>query len=68
MNVNENFEYFQHSNFETDFLENENFFQKSGVPFFGIISIQKTAISEERSFASNYCIFLFFLFQFKNLL
>ena len=30
----ENFERFQYFNFETDFLENENLFQKTGVPFF----------------------------------
>ena len=28
------FEHFQYFNFETDFLENENLFQKTGVPFF----------------------------------
>ena len=28
------FDYFQYYNFETDFLENENFSQKTGVPFF----------------------------------
>ena len=28
-----NFESFQHFNFETDFLENEKLFQKTGVPF-----------------------------------
>ena len=32
--TSENFEHFQYFNFETDFLENENFFQKTGVPFF----------------------------------
>ena len=32
--VSENFEHFQYFNFETDLLENENFFQKTGVPFF----------------------------------
>ena len=32
--INENFEHFQYFNFETDFLENENFFQKTGVKFF----------------------------------
>ena len=32
--INENFERFQYFNFETDFLENENLFQKTGVPFF----------------------------------
>ena len=28
-----NFERFQEFNFETEFLENENFFQKTGLPF-----------------------------------
>ena len=28
-----NFESFQYFNFETDFLENEKLFQKTGVPF-----------------------------------
>ena len=32
--INENFEHFQCFNFETDFLENQNFSQKTGVPFF----------------------------------
>ena len=32
--ISENFQHFQHFNVETDFLENENFFQKNGVPFF----------------------------------
>ena len=30
--ISENFEHFQY--FETDFLGNENFFQKTGVPYF----------------------------------
>ena len=32
--ISENFEDFQYFNLETDFLENENYFQKTGVPFF----------------------------------
>ena len=32
--ISENFEHFQYFNFEADFLENENFFQKTGLPFF----------------------------------
>ena len=32
--VTGNFKRFQHFNFETDFLENENLFQKTGVPSF----------------------------------
>ena len=31
MAISENVEHFQYFNFETDFLENENFFQKTGV-------------------------------------
>ena len=30
----QNFERFQYFNFETDFLEKKNFFQKTGVQFF----------------------------------
>ena len=33
MTISESFKRFQYLNFETNFLENENFFQKSGVPF-----------------------------------
>ena len=32
--ISENFEHFQYFNYETDFLESKNFFQKTGVPFF----------------------------------
>ena len=32
--IKENFECFQYFNFERDFLENENFFQKTGAQFF----------------------------------
>ena len=32
--ISENFEHFQYFNFETGFLKNENFFQKTRVPFF----------------------------------
>ena len=32
--ISESFKRFQYFNFETDFIENENFFQKTGVPFF----------------------------------
>ena len=34
MTIGGNFERFQYFNFESNFLENENFFQKTGVPFF----------------------------------
>ena len=30
--INKNFKRFQYFNFDTDFLENENLFQKTGVP------------------------------------
>ena len=33
MTISGNFERFHHFNFETDFHENENLFQKTGVPF-----------------------------------
>ena len=33
MTITGNFERFQYFNFETDFLENENLFQKTGVIF-----------------------------------
>ena len=45
MTISENFEHFQYFNFETDFLENENFFQKTGVPFL----VERTKI-EKASF------------------
>ena len=32
--LSENFKCFQYFNFEIDFLENEDLFQKTGVPFF----------------------------------
>ena len=32
--ISESFKRFQYFNFETDFLENENLFQKTGAPFF----------------------------------
>ena len=31
--ISESFKRFQHFNFETNFLENENLFQETGVPF-----------------------------------
>ena len=48
MTINENFERFQNFNFETDFLENENLFQKTGVPFW----VENTKI-ENTSFLHN---------------
>ena len=45
MTISGNFERFQYFNFETDFLENENLFQKTGVPF----SVESTKI-ENASF------------------
>ena len=81
------FEHFQYFNFETDFLENENFFsflvertkiEKASFPYKTAISetIVKTnrmvstkwAYHRERSFASNYFLFLKVLFQFKKIL
>ena len=32
MTISENFEHFRYFNFETDFLENENFFQETELP------------------------------------
>ena len=32
--ISKNFQHFHYFKFETDFLENENFFQKTGVRFF----------------------------------
>ena len=52
MTFSENFKRFQWFNFETDFLENENLFQKTGVLFFENTKIEnvsfphQTAISE----------------------
>ena len=53
MTISENFEHFQYFNFEIDFLENENLFQKTGVPFLvestkieNALFPYKTAISE----------------------
>ena len=43
--ISEKFEHFQYFNFGTDFLENENFFQKTGVPFL----VERTKI-EKASF------------------
>ena len=34
LTISESFKHFQYFNFETDFLENESLFQKTGVPFF----------------------------------
>ena len=93
MTISENFEHFQYFNFETCFLENENFFQtfleyrflvectkieKASFPYKTVISeanvqtnrmvTTKWAYHRERSFTSNYFIFLKVLFQFKSLL
>ena len=92
MTISESFEHFQYFNFETDFLKNENFFQKleyrflvertkienkASFPYKIAISeanvktnrivTTKWAYHRERSFLSNYFIFLKVLFQFKNL-
>ena len=91
MTINESFKRFQYLNFQANFLENENLFQKTVLFLVEATKIEntsfpfKTALSEanvktnrmvttkwtyhkERSFASNYFIFLKILFQFKNLL
>ena len=51
MTIIVNSEHFQYFLFETDFLENENLFQKTGLPFFKVFLTHqslpyKTAISE----------------------
>ena len=53
MTISESFKRFQYFNFETNFLENENLFQKTGVPFLVesakieyTLFTYKTAISE----------------------
>ena len=53
MTITENFKCFQHFNFEIDFLENKNLFQKTGVLFLvestkteNALFPYKTAISE----------------------
>ena len=90
MTISQNFERFQHFNFGTDFLENENLFQKLEYSFLventkieNASFRYKTATLEvnvkanrivstiwayhiQRSFPSNYFIFLKILFQFKN--
>ena len=40
MTISVNFERFQYFNFETDFLENENLFQKTGVPVFKLKALK----------------------------
>ena len=46
MTISESFKRFQYFNFETNFLENENLFQKTGVPFF----LVETTKAENTSF------------------
>ena len=60
MTISENFEYFQYFNFETDFLEKENFFQKMEYGFLVERSkiekasfLYKTAISEANAKANR---------------
>ena len=45
MTISESFKRFQYFEFETKFLENENLFQKSGVPF-----LVETTKIDNRSF------------------
>ena len=40
MTISGNLERFQYFNFERDFLENENVFQKTGVPFFSFLILK----------------------------
>ena len=42
MTISGNFEHFQYVNFEIDFLENENLFQKTGVP----LLVERTQIEK----------------------
>ena len=43
MTISESFKRFQYFDFETNFLENENLLQKTGVPFFtGTTKIENT--------------------------
>ena len=73
-----NFERFQYFNFETDFLENNNLFQKKLEYRFLVESTKIENLSfsskiiyhfhHKEHFASNYFIFSKILFQFKNLL
>ena len=58
--------YFQYFNFETDFLENKNHFQKNCTTVFKLGALRLT-YQKEQSFASNYFIFSKFCFS-KNLL
>ena len=39
--ISGNFEHFRYFNFEIDFLENDNLFQKTGVPFFSWVESAK---------------------------
>ena len=82
--ISGNIEQFQYLNFETDFLENEKLFQKTGYHFLvestkieNASFPHKTVISEANvktnrmastKWTSNYFIFLKILFQFKNLI
>ena len=71
---------FQYFNLETDFLQTENLFlvESTSFPYkttiseanFKTIGMETTkwTYHKERSFASNYFIFLKILFQFKSLL
>ena len=48
MTISENFKRFQYLNFETDFLENESFFQKTGERF-----LVETTKNENTSFPNK---------------
>ena len=76
-----NFECFHYFYFERNFLKKENLFQKTGVPFLvestkiesaanvktNRMGSTKWTYRKERSFASNYFVFLKNLFQCKYL-
>ena len=49
MNISDSLEHFLYFNFEIDFLENENFFQKTGVLFFNCTIVERIKI-EKTSF------------------
>ena len=43
MTISESFKHFQYFNFETNFLENANLFQKTGVPLVEATKFENTA-------------------------
>ena len=82
LTITGNFGRFEHLNFETNFLKNKNFFQKTGVPtlfqlkvqglktqhFHTKLSCQKLMLRQmEWGVQDDYFSFAKILFQFKNL-